>query len=196
MLLEGIFLPLTTPFHPDGRIFLRKLETNVERYSRTAASGMLVLGREGEGDALTDAETLEVLKAAIGAAADEKVMIANVGRESVSATMELVEFAAEAGIRCGRDSGAGVGVSDPADGLQRLAVFCCGQWRIVRRCQCRNGSRRISNGVPLRERWASWRGHPKVIIGAILTEPLEEGHERGRKPLEKLRTDRRDLRRQ
>jgi dihydrodipicolinate synthase/N-acetylneuraminate lyase len=97
MLLEGIFLPLTTPFHPDGRIFVRKLETNVERYSRTAASGMLVLGREGEGNALTDAESREVLKAAIGAAAAEKVMIASVGRESVAATLEQAEFAARAG---------------------------------------------------------------------------------------------------
>jgi dihydrodipicolinate synthase/N-acetylneuraminate lyase len=97
MLLEGIFLPLTTPFHPDGRLFLRKLETNVERYSRTAASGMLVLGREGEGDALTDVETRQVLKTAIGAAGDEKVMIACAGRESVAATLELAKFAAEAG---------------------------------------------------------------------------------------------------
>src|ERR1700677_959478 len=97
MLLEGIFLPLTTPFHADGRLFLRKLESNVERYSRTPASGMLVLGREGEGDALTDAETREVLKTAIGGAADEKVMIASVGRESVAATLDLIDVAAEAG---------------------------------------------------------------------------------------------------
>jgi dihydrodipicolinate synthase/N-acetylneuraminate lyase len=97
MLLEGIFLPLTTPFHPDGRLFLRKLESNVERYSRTTASGMLVLGREGEGDALTDAETREVLQTAIGAAADEKVMVASVGRGSVAATLELIDAAAEAG---------------------------------------------------------------------------------------------------
>jgi 4-hydroxy-2-oxoglutarate aldolase len=97
MLLEGIFLPLTTPFHPDGRLFLRKLESNVERYSRTPASGMFVLGREGEGDALTDAETREALKAAIGAAADEKVMIASAKRKSVAAAMEFVNAAAELG---------------------------------------------------------------------------------------------------
>jgi len=97
MLLEGIFLPLTTPFHPDGRLFLHKLAVNVEHYSRTQASGMLVLGREGEGDSLTDAETIEVLRSAIAAAADDKVMIANVGRESVAATLQFVEAAAAAG---------------------------------------------------------------------------------------------------
>ena len=32
MLLEGIFPAITTPFYPDGRLYLRKLEHNVERY--------------------------------------------------------------------------------------------------------------------------------------------------------------------
>jgi 4-hydroxy-2-oxoglutarate aldolase len=97
MLLEGIFLPLTTPFHPDGRLFLRKLESNVERYSRTPAAGMLVLGEAGEAAGLTDRESAQVLTTAIAAAADEKVMLAAVGRASVSATLELAEHAAAAG---------------------------------------------------------------------------------------------------
>jgi 4-hydroxy-2-oxoglutarate aldolase len=97
MLLEGIFVPLTTPFHPDGRLFPSKLESNVERYSRTPAAGMLLPGREGEGDSLTDAETIEVLRTAVAAAADEKVMIASVGRESVRATLIMAEAAATAG---------------------------------------------------------------------------------------------------
>jgi len=97
MLLEGIFLPLTTPFYPDGRLNVRKLEANAERYSRTPAAGMLVLGRVGEADGLTDGETREALGAAIGAAADEKVMVAGVGRESVAATLELAQAAAEHG---------------------------------------------------------------------------------------------------
>jgi len=56
MLLEGIFLPLTTPFHPDGRLFLHKLALNVEHYSRTQAAGMLVLGQTGEAEGLIDVE--------------------------------------------------------------------------------------------------------------------------------------------
>jgi dihydrodipicolinate synthase/N-acetylneuraminate lyase len=97
MLLEGIFLPLTTPFHPDGRLYLRKLESNVDRYSRTPAAGMLVLGGPSEGDGLTDREVQDVLSAAIGAAADEKVMVAGVGRASVAATLARAEIAAAAG---------------------------------------------------------------------------------------------------
>ena len=58
---------------------------------------MLILGQSGEADGLTDAETREVLTLAIGAAADEKVIIAGVGRESVAATLSLAEIAAAAG---------------------------------------------------------------------------------------------------
>jgi dihydrodipicolinate synthase/N-acetylneuraminate lyase len=94
MLLEGIFIPLTTPFHPDGRLFLHKLETNVERYSRTPAAGMLVAAAAGEGAFLSDLETAQVFTSAITAAADHKVMIAGVTRPSVRATLELAESAA------------------------------------------------------------------------------------------------------
>ena len=97
MLLEGIFLPLTTPFRLDGRLFLRKLEHNVDRYSRTPAQGMVVLGPGSEEESLNDEETREVLRTAIGGAAKEKVMVAGVGRESVSRTLDIVEVAAAAG---------------------------------------------------------------------------------------------------
>ena len=33
MLLEGIFAAVTTPFYPDERIYFRKLEANMARYS-------------------------------------------------------------------------------------------------------------------------------------------------------------------
>src|SRR5579863_2680292 len=97
MLLEGIFLPLTTPFHPDGRLFLHKLASNVEHYSRTQAQGFLVLGGAGEPDSLNDDEARSVLSAVAGAAAKEKVLLAGVGRGSVRGTLEMAEFAAQAG---------------------------------------------------------------------------------------------------
>lgn len=97
MLLEGIFLPLLTPFYPDGRVYLRKLEHNVRRASLTPAAGMVVMGPNGEAAGLTDHEACEVLGAAIEAALPEKVMLAGVGRESVFATLALCEAAAAVG---------------------------------------------------------------------------------------------------
>jgi 4-hydroxy-2-oxoglutarate aldolase len=95
MLLEGLYLPLTTPFYPDGRLNGRKLEHNVDRVSKTPAAGLVLLGPQGEPSALSDSETREALRWAAGAAADEKVLIAGVSRDSVAGTLTLAEAAAE-----------------------------------------------------------------------------------------------------
>ena len=97
MLLEGIFAPITTPFYPDERIYFKKLEFNVSRLSLTALAGLVVLGSTGEAVSLDDVETREVLRVAIQVAGEEKVLIAGIGRESVKATADLAEVAAELG---------------------------------------------------------------------------------------------------
>jgi dihydrodipicolinate synthase/N-acetylneuraminate lyase len=122
MLLEGIFLPLTTPFRPDGRLFPHKLQTNVARYSLTPAAGMLVLSQDGEADSLTDQDAREVLASAIAAAQDEKVMLAGVGRESVSATLDRIESAAAAGYDAAVLRGPAF-TADPALRPEVLAFF-------------------------------------------------------------------------
>ena len=48
MLLSGIFPPITTPFYPEGEVYHKKMESNVERYSRTPVAGIVVLGSTGE----------------------------------------------------------------------------------------------------------------------------------------------------
>lgn len=97
MLLDGLHVPLTTPFYPDGRVYFRKLEHNADRYSRTPAAGVVVLGAVGEALGLSDEETAEVLTVAAGAAAAEKVLIAGVARESVREAVRMAERAAAAG---------------------------------------------------------------------------------------------------
>src|SRR5579872_4328691 len=97
MLLHGIFPPITTPFYPDGNVYYKKLEHNVERYSKTPCAGIVVLGSTGEAVMLSDEERREVLKTAMGAAAPSKVMIAGTGMESASETLRLTDAAAELG---------------------------------------------------------------------------------------------------
>jgi dihydrodipicolinate synthase/N-acetylneuraminate lyase len=94
MLLEGVFAATTTPFYSDERIYFRKIEANIARYSRSLLAGMVVLGSTGEAPLLDDAESREVLRVAAEAAAPEKVLIAGVGRESVKATLEVADAAA------------------------------------------------------------------------------------------------------
>ena len=97
MFLHGIFPPITTPFYPDGNIYFRKLEQNVEHYSRTPTAGIVVLGSTGEAILLSDTERREALKTARDAAANDKVLIAGTGVESAIETLRLTEFAYDIG---------------------------------------------------------------------------------------------------
>jgi len=97
MLLSGIFPPITTPFYPDGNVYYKKLEANVERYSRTPIAGIVVLGSTGEAILLSDDERRQVLKIARVAAANHKVLIAGTGIESASETLRLTDYAAQLG---------------------------------------------------------------------------------------------------
>jgi len=97
MLLHGIFPPITTPFYPDGNVYFKKLESNVERYSRTPVAGIVVLGSTGEAILLSDQERRDVLRVARDAAAPGKVLIAGTGVESAIETLRLTERAAELG---------------------------------------------------------------------------------------------------
>jgi 4-hydroxy-2-oxoglutarate aldolase len=97
MLLEGLQLPLTTPFYPDGRLNLLKLEHNVRRYSKTPVAGLVALSESGEPTMLSDEETRQALRCVVEAAAAEKVLLAGVSRDSVVETLRLAEYAAELG---------------------------------------------------------------------------------------------------
>jgi 4-hydroxy-2-oxoglutarate aldolase len=97
MLLQGILPPVTTPFYPDGNVYFKKLEHNVERYSRTPVSGIVVLGSTGEAIMLSDQERRDVLKSAREVAAPSKVLVAGTGVESAIETLRLTEYAAELG---------------------------------------------------------------------------------------------------
>ena len=97
MLLHGIFPPISTPFYPEGNVYFKKLEYNVERYSKTPVSGMVVLGSTGEAILLSDLERRDVLQSAREAAAPNKVLIAGTATESADGTLQLTEHAAKLG---------------------------------------------------------------------------------------------------
>lgn len=94
MLLEGVFAAVPTPFQRDGRPEWHHLERNVERYGRSPLAGLVVLGSTGEAVMLNDDETREALRVARDAAADNCILIAGVGHESVHETLKRIEHAA------------------------------------------------------------------------------------------------------
>ena len=97
MLLHGILPPISTPFYSEGNVYFKKLEHNVERYSKTPVAGIVVLGSTGEAILLSDLERRDVLQAAREAVAPNKVLIAGTGVESADGTLQLTEYAAKLG---------------------------------------------------------------------------------------------------
>ena len=97
MLLHGILPPITTPFYPDGSVNYKKLEHNVERYSKTPVAGIVALGSTGESIMLSDQERRDVFKCVREHTAPEKVLIAGTGIESAVETLRLTEYAASLG---------------------------------------------------------------------------------------------------
>lgn len=94
MLIDGIHIPLTTPFTREGALYLHKLEHNVGRYSLTPAAGLVAL--TGEGASLSDEEALDSLRVIGATAHSEKVLIAAIARDTVRNALSLAEHAAEA----------------------------------------------------------------------------------------------------
>ena len=66
MLLNGIFPSITTQFYPDGNVYFKKIEHNVERYSKTPAAGLVALGSTGEAVVLSDDERREGIEGRAG----------------------------------------------------------------------------------------------------------------------------------
>jgi 4-hydroxy-2-oxoglutarate aldolase len=97
MLIDGVHVPLTTPFYGDGRSYLKKLEHNVGRYSLTPAAGLLALAPGGEAAGLSDEEIGETLKTVSAIAAPEKVLVAGIQRDSVRGALWVAETAEAAG---------------------------------------------------------------------------------------------------
>ncbi len=93
---KGTFPPLVTPFQEDGVLDLSAFESNLERYLAFDLAGYLVLGSNGEAQALQEEEKLQLVRAARRLSARRKLLVGT-GLESTQATIELTKKAADAG---------------------------------------------------------------------------------------------------
>src|SRR5260370_18130723 len=93
MLLQGIFPAMTTPFYPEGGVYYKKIEHNVDRYSRTPVAGLVALGSTGEAVMLSDERRREVLRITAEVASPGKVLMDGVGAERLIKTFRLAAYA-------------------------------------------------------------------------------------------------------
>ncbi len=75
--LDGVFLPLVTPFLKDESIDWDGLKNNVSFYAKSKARGFLVLGSNGENKSLDEDEKLKILETVLQCKAPhQKVIVA------------------------------------------------------------------------------------------------------------------------
>jgi 4-hydroxy-2-oxoglutarate aldolase len=95
--MAGAYAPITTPFTAAGEVVYDRLAENVAKWAATPLTGLVVLGSNGEGVFLTEAERRTVLETVRAALPQNKVMIVGTGCESTYATAKQNEVAAHAG---------------------------------------------------------------------------------------------------
>jgi 4-hydroxy-2-oxoglutarate aldolase len=97
MNLNGLLLPITTPFTADGEIDFDGLVSNIRRWNQTGIIGYIVLGSTGERVNLDEREYLEVIETARRAVPESMTFIVGAGQQSTRTTIEEIKRAAKAG---------------------------------------------------------------------------------------------------
>jgi len=95
--LDGILLPVTTPFLKNEDVDTEGLNTNLARWNDTGITGYVVLGSTGERANLDESEYLQVIETARRAVPEELTFIAGAGQQSTRGTIKEIERAAQAG---------------------------------------------------------------------------------------------------
>lgn len=99
MKLQGIFVPVTTPFTHDGELWKVKVQHNIEKWNTTALSGYVVCASTGEAVMLGTDEKTQLWEWVAQWTAPEKILIAGTGMDSVHETVALSNRAADLGYK-------------------------------------------------------------------------------------------------
>jgi 4-hydroxy-2-oxoglutarate aldolase len=95
--LNGILLPITTPFLPDEALDIEGLNSNLRSWNDTGVVGYVVLGSTGERANLDETEYFQVIETARQVVPDGLTFIAGAGQQSTRGTIKEIQSAAKAG---------------------------------------------------------------------------------------------------
>lgn len=95
--LDGILLPVTTPFLANEDLDTEGLVLNLASWNELGVVGYVVLGSTGERANLDESEYLQVIETARQAVPEQLTFIAGAGQQSTRGTIKEIERAAEAG---------------------------------------------------------------------------------------------------
>src|SRR5215203_2411245 len=95
--LQGILLPVVTPFDADGSISYSAMRSNLQAWNRTGIRGYVLLGSTGERVHLDEREYLQTIETAREAAPESMCFIAGAGQQSTITTIREIRKAADIG---------------------------------------------------------------------------------------------------
>src|SRR6185369_15042526 len=95
--LNGLLLPITTPFTADEAIDLAGLTANIKKWTAAGVNGFVLLGSTGERVNLDESEYVQVIEALRAAVPKTLTFIVGAGQQSTRGTVNEIERAATAG---------------------------------------------------------------------------------------------------
>jgi 4-hydroxy-2-oxoglutarate aldolase len=95
--LGGVMLPVVTSFAADGELNAPALTRNLQQWSATGISGIVVLGSTGERVHLDESEYIETIQTGRAATSGDLAFIVGAGQQSTFSTIQEVRRAAQAG---------------------------------------------------------------------------------------------------
>ncbi|MGD8698536.1 MAG: dihydrodipicolinate synthase family protein [Gemmatimonadales bacterium] len=98
MKLEGVILPVTTPFDgKTGEVVPVSFRSNLRAWLGEGAHGFVIAGSTGEAPLLDESEIIQMVEWARDIVPPERLVIAGAGAESTRATIRAARAASEAG---------------------------------------------------------------------------------------------------
>lgn len=99
MELEGLFVPVATPFDHRGDLYATKIRYNITRWNRTRVAGYIVGSSCGEPRTLSLEEKRTLWQEAANECGEERVLLAGVSMDGVRETVRAIECARSLGYR-------------------------------------------------------------------------------------------------
>jgi dihydrodipicolinate synthase/N-acetylneuraminate lyase len=96
-MIQGILVPLITPFDEEGLVDEPMLRKLVDFYVKVPVQGLFVLGSSGQGPVMSIAERKRAAEIAIDQAQSRVPVVIHVGTADAQSTVELAEHAANRG---------------------------------------------------------------------------------------------------
>jgi 4-hydroxy-tetrahydrodipicolinate synthase len=96
--LGHVLTAIATPFHEDGAVDFDAFQRLARHLVENGSDGLVVAGTTGESPTLSDAERLDLFRAAVEAVGDDATVVAGTGTYSTSHSVHLTEAAHELGV--------------------------------------------------------------------------------------------------